>query len=151
MSEPIESGVNATAAPVPPPFEALAKLFANRREWEDRFATTIMGNPLESLAGLMLGGSVLFYTAEVGVNPKIRNFWDALYYITTCASVGYADIFAKTDYGKVISSVVCTFGPSLCARVFDRPALSAPPAAGAVLEKLDAILNELRRSREAPR
>jgi hypothetical protein len=147
-----ESPENVVAPlPLPSPLDTLADLLRKRQEWEDRFAEAVVRNPLESLTGLLLAGSAVFYAAEVGVNPKIRSFWDALYYITTCASVGYADIFAKTDVGKAVSSLVFTFGPALCAKVFDRPAAPPPtfqPALQAVTDKLDAILVELRALRQ---
>ena len=45
---------------------------------------------------------LLFYAAEKDVNPKVRTIWDASIYVTTCLSVGYADIFARTPVGKLI-------------------------------------------------
>jgi hypothetical protein len=70
----------------------------------------------------VLGGAALaFYQAEKGVNPKIETFTDAFYYISTCASVGYADIFAQTQTGKAIASFVMIIGPALAAKSLDRP------------------------------
>jgi len=49
-----------------------------------------------------------FYLAERGTNPKIKTLVDALYYISTCLSVGYADIFAQTQTGRAIATLVMT-------------------------------------------
>ena len=45
----------------------------------------------------------------------------AFYYITTCASVGYADVFAVTQPGRAIAALVMIIGPALTNRVLDRP------------------------------
>lgn len=83
-------------------------------------------DPLDSLASVVLGGSYLFYLAERGKNPKVKSYYDALLFISTCLSVGYADVFAKTNAGKAIASFVMTLGPSLSARALDPPS-RAPP------------------------
>jgi voltage-gated potassium channel len=110
-------------------------------------------DPIDSLATVVLGGSYLFYLAEKGRNPKVNSFWDALTFITTCLSVGYHDVFARTDAGKAIASFVMTFGPSLSGAALDPPAREetapkADPEALAVQReiaaKLDAILDALR-------
>jgi hypothetical protein len=81
----------------------------------------------------------------------VRSYWDALHYITTALSVGYANVFPVTPIGKAIGAVVMTIGPAMSARALDgvaRPA-EPEPAAGAsessVVAKLDEILVELRR------
>ncbi len=84
-------------------------------------------DPVDTLATVVLGGSYLFYLAEKGKNPKVASFYDALLFISTCLSVGYADVFAKTDAGKAIASFVMTFGPALSARALDSPAAETPP------------------------
>ncbi len=135
-----------------PSWETVLGWFNKREEWEDVLCTAITENPLESLSGLLVGSSALFYAVEHGVNPRIKTFWDALFYITTCASVGYANVFAMTSTGKAIASVVFTFGPALCAKVFDRPHLESQPAQPGIkviIDRLEAILAELRR-RETP-
>lgn len=113
-------------------------------------------DPLDSLATVVLGGSYLFYLAEKGRNPKVNSFWDALTFITTCLSVGYHDVFARTDAGKAIASFVMTFGPALSGAALDPPARAEPapkadPEALAVQReiaaKLDAILEALRDKR----
>lgn len=107
-------------------------------------------DPVDALLVTALGSAYLFYLAEKDTNPKVQSFWDALVFTTTALSVGYADIFARTDAGKAIASFLMTFGPSLAARAFDPPA-SEPSPEKAVLERLDAILEALKRLDSQPR
>lgn len=107
---------------------------------------TLARDPLDSLAAIALGGSYLFYVAEKGKNPKVQSFWDALVFITTCLSVGYDDVFARTDAGKAIASFVMTLGPALAASALDPPAADkaaqeteALQVQKAILARLDAI------------
>ena len=104
----------------------------------------------------VLSGTLLFYAAERGKNPKVSSLYDALVYVSTNLSVGYSDILAKTPAGKSIGSVLMTYGPSLAARVFDRPNQAndelnsrarSESALEAISERLDQILAELRRER----
>ena len=75
--------------------------------------------PFTKLVALVGLGAALFYKAEVGKNPKVNSYWDALVYVSTCASVGYGDIFAHTPIGKAIGSIVMTIGPSMANAAFD--------------------------------
>jgi hypothetical protein len=109
-------------------------------------------DPMQAALVTVLGGSVLFYLAERGHNPKVVRFEDALVFCTTCLNVGYSDIFAKTPAGKAIASTLMTFGPALAAKLFDPPSRVAGESDRALLEaqraiahKLDAILGELRK------
>ena len=77
--------------------------------------------PLDSAVGFLAAASVVFYAAERGHNPKITSYIDAFYYISTCASVGYADIFAFTQTGRAIASLVMIVGPALTSHTLDRP------------------------------
>jgi voltage-gated potassium channel len=108
-------------------------------------------DPLDALVVTVLGGSFLFYLAEKDENPKVTTFWEALVYISTCLSVGYADIFPRTAQGRAIATAIMTVGPAMAAKALDPP--SAPSeqddAALAVqktiADKLDAILSELKK------
>lgn len=116
----------------------------------------VSSDPFDATVATVLGGSFLFYLAEKGKNPKIETYWDALVFISTCLSVGYADIFAKTPAGKAIASAIMTVGPAMSGALFDAPAGEAQRAADptpelvrvqhAIVDKLDAILVELRRA-----
>ncbi len=100
---------------------------------------------------LVSWGAAAFYWAEAGANPSVRTYWDALHYIATSLSVGYANIFPVTALGKVIGAVVMSVGPALSARVLDQPGPPASSENGTALlaAKLDAILVELRRQNAA--
>src|SRR5207253_5304007 len=89
---------------------------------KDTLRAAATKDPVDTLAALVLGGAYLFYLAEKGKNPKVKTYADALVFISTCLSVGYADIFARTETGKAIASVVMAFGPALSARALDAPA-----------------------------
>jgi hypothetical protein len=131
--------------------------------WKRALKTSVTTSPFDALVVTVLGGSFLFFLAERGKNPKVKTFVDALLFISTCLSVGYADVFAVTPTGKAIASAVMTFGPAMSGAIFEEPktadaASVAGPVAPSVspemlavqntiVEKLDAILTELRTQR----
>ena len=106
-----------------------------------------MVTPMEELATLVAWGAAVFFEAEHGHNEKVRDYWDALHYVATSCSVGYADIFPRTMVGKMVGAVVMMVGPALTARALDRPAAPAGPAPAdpALLGKLDEVIAELRK------
>ncbi len=127
---------------------------------KSELTSAINKDPFDATVVTVLGGSFLFYMAEKGHNPKVETYWDALVFISTCLSVGYADVFARTPAGKAIASAVMTFGPAMSGALLEGPAASgagdtkkaeAPGELLAVqrliVEKLDAILAELKESR----
>jgi hypothetical protein len=113
----------------------------------------VTSDPFDATVATVLGGSFLFYVAEKGHNPKVETFWDALVFISTCLSVGYADIFARTPAGKAIASAIMTFGPAMSGALLEAPAGDAPENEGllkvqhVIVDKLDAILTELKAAR----
>jgi hypothetical protein len=114
----------------------------------DRWASTLDGSPCRNAAALVGASSLLFYALERGHNPKVNDVFDAMVYTSTCLSVGYGDIFAKTPLGKVLGSALMTIGPALAAKTLDGPAAERRDAVQAeVLETLKQILRKL----EAPR
>jgi voltage-gated potassium channel len=82
-------------------------------------------DPLDAVLGLVTVASAAFYAAERDVNPKVKTMADAVTFITTCLSVGYSDVFARTEAGKYIASFVMTVGPALAARALDPPERAA--------------------------
>ena len=88
--------------------------------------------------------AALFLAAEQGANPAVQTYWDALHYVSTSLSVGYANIFPVTQAGKAIGAFVQMVGPALSSKALDAPP-AVQPAVDPVVEKLDAILAELRR------
>jgi hypothetical protein len=106
-----------------------------------RAASSPAPSPAESLCTLVATGAALFYWAEKDDNPGVRDYWDALHYVSTALSVGYANIFPVTPLGKVIASALMTMGPALAAGALE-PA--APAADSGVAQKLDEVIAELR-------
>lgn len=113
-------------------------------------------DPMNATVLTVLLGAAAFYQAERGHNPKITSFYDALIYVSTNLSVGYSDIFAKTDAGKVIGSTLMAYGPALAARVFDPPHEARQRSADGerseaalkdIASKLELILVELQQQR----
>src|SRR5215831_17826916 len=109
-------------------------------------------DPLDALVVTVLGGSFLFYMAEKDENPKVKTYWDALVYISTCLSVGYADIFARTKAGQAIATAIMTVGPAMAAKALEPPSSETRAndeqsiaVQKAIVEKLDAILVELKK------
>lgn len=98
-------------------------LFQQRDTWEGRFLTWAEGNPMEAAFGFLGAAAAAFYAAERVENPKIETYIDAFYYIATCASVGYADVFAVTQRGKAIAALVMVVGPGLADRALNRPVI----------------------------
>ena len=115
-------------------------------------------DPMGSVLAAVLGGAWLFYRAELGHNPKVTSYYDALVYVSTNLSVGYSDIFAKTPRGKAIGTALMTYGPAMSANIFNEPGKMTPPApppepdavsSKDVLERLDRILAVLEQNRDA--
>ena len=79
-------------------------------------------NPLDAAVQFISAASLAFFVAEKDVNPKIRTYIDAFYYISTCASVGYADIFAATQTGRAVAALVMLVGPAITNKALDKPA-----------------------------
>jgi len=98
-------------------------------------AARLTEKPCQNTIAMVSGAAVLFYLAERGKNPKVRDIYDALVYCTTNISVGYCDIFAHTPAGKLIGSMLMTIGPSMAARTLD----------GAKLPQADAQAEETQR------
>jgi voltage-gated potassium channel len=132
-----------------PPEQWLASAhdYARQKQSED---------PMNAVVFTVLLGAAAFYAAERHDNPKVTSFYDALVYVSTNLSVGYSDIFAKTDAGKAIGSALMAYGPALAARVFDPPHEARDRAADGerseaalqdIAGKLELILQELQAQR----
>lgn len=91
----------------PNPLQALEE--AVERWAQESFAD----EPFTKLITMVGVGAAMFYQAEAGRNPKVKSYYDALIYVSTCASVGYGDIFAVTPIGKLIGTFVMTVGPAM--------------------------------------
>lgn len=116
----------------------------------------ITKDPFDATVVTVFGGAFLFYLAEKSENPKVQSYWDALLFISTCLSVGYADVFARTSAGKAIASAVMTVGPALSGAMLEggeaekgKAEADALAVQQAIVGKLGEILAELRASRGA--
>ena len=85
----------------------------------------------EELTDFVCSAAALFLCAEEGHNPAVRTYWDALHYVSTSLSVGYANIYPATDAGRLIGAVVQMLGPALSARALDRELPGPAGQAGA--------------------
>jgi hypothetical protein len=110
-------------------------------------------DPADALAAVVLGGGWLFWLAERGHNPRVESPWDAVVFVSTCLSVGYHNVFARTPAGKAIATFVMTYGPSLAAAALEpttaereREASTAAAANAAIVSRLDSILAALNAS-----
>ncbi|HLF24895.1 MAG TPA: ion channel [Anaerolineae bacterium] len=107
----------------------LAALLDRKQSAEQQLLALVERNPLDAAIAFLAAASAAFYAAEKDANPKIKTYIDAFYYIATCASVGYADIFAITQPGRAIAAFVMIVGPALAARSLDRPHATEDPIA----------------------
>jgi hypothetical protein len=109
--------------------------------------------PFTKLVAMVGIGAAIFYKAELGRNPKVNSYWDALVYVSTCASVGYGDIFAQTPLGKAVGSFVMTVGPAMANAALqggrlarEREAAEAQALQTEMLGTLRQILAELKKN-----
>lgn len=112
----------------------------------DRWAATLADKPCSNTVTLVGLAAVLFYALEKHRNPKVNDLGDALIYCSTCLSVGYGDIFARTPLGKALGSALMTIGPALAAKTLDGPASERQDDATAqqeILATLKQILAQL--------
>ncbi len=116
--------------------------------FKDDVRRRFAGDPMGSVLTTVVVGSYLFYRAEVGHNPKVTSFYDALVYVSTNLSVGYCDIFAMTPAGKSIGSALMTFGPAMAAKIFEAP--SSAEADREAHAELIARLDRLAKALETP-
>ena len=117
----------------------------------DDLAARLSNKPTQNTATLVAVCSVLFLTAERGHNPKCRDIYDAMVYCSTCLSVGYADIFARTPVGKIIGTFLMTIGPSLSGKATDgRPDALSADTQQQILATLREIAAKLPQSSSEP-
>ena len=85
----------------------------------ERWAGKLGESPCRNTVTLVGLSTVMFYLLEKNRNPKVNDIWDAMVYCSTCLSVGYGDIFAKTPLGKILGSALMTLGPAMAAKTLD--------------------------------
>lgn len=97
----------------------LLAMLAKKDALETEWVGWANRRPIDAAFTFLGSAALAFYQAEKEANPKIATYTDAFYYIATCASVGYADIFAVTQTGKAIAALVMIVGPSIAAKVLE--------------------------------
>ncbi len=122
------------------------------RELEARLRAAADEDPMGTMATALLLGGAIFFAAERGENPKVTSFADALYFVSTSMSVGYSDIFPRTEAGKLLSTVLAALGPALTARALAdaKAPTREDDRDAALLAKLDEILVALKDRPQAP-
>jgi len=128
LRQQLEQGLGAFGVKLPATFPV------------DEWAAKLGDNPARNTAAVVALTSLLFYAAERDHNPKVNDVFDASIYCSTCLSVGYGDIFAKTPLGKLIGTVLMTVGPALSGAVMDGPRDLKP---GQTQEQMLATLQEI--------
>ena len=103
-------------------------------------AAALTHKPCQNTVAMVTGAAVIFYMAERGHNPKVRDIYDALVYCTTNISVGYCDIFAQTPVGKLIGSMLMTLGPAMASKTLDG---AKPTEEDATQREILATLREI--------
>ncbi len=93
--------------------QAVQSLLQRKDAAETQILNWAERNPLDANLEFLSVTSLAFYAAEKDENPKIKTLVDAIYYISTCLSVGYADIFPVTQSGRAIASLVMLVGPAI--------------------------------------
>ncbi|HVX83714.1 MAG TPA: ion channel [Phycisphaerae bacterium] len=112
--------MNAT----PRDLTAALTLLANslpKSEAIDRFSAKLGERPAQNTLMILGSAAALFYAAERGGNPKVRTIFDALEYCSSSLSVGYTSIFPQTPLGKLVASILMTYGPALSGAMLDGP------------------------------
>src|SRR3954454_23220786 len=110
----------------------------------ERWAGKLAESPCRNTASVVGLSTVLFYLFEKNRNPKVNDVFDSMVYCSTCLSVGYGDIFAKTPLGKILGSTLMTMGPAMAAKTLDGEADGHRDAVQEeVLETLRKILAKI--------
>lgn len=108
----------------------------------DDWMHTLTATPGRNAALVVMASAVLFLHFEKGHNPKVKDITDALLYTSTALNVGYADSHPVTKAGKLLASVLMTYGPALATRSMDGPR-TADATQVEILATLKTILTKL--------
>ena len=114
----------------------------------DEFSAKLAQRPAQNTLIILGLAAVLFYYAERNDNPKVNTIYDALEYCSSSLSVGYTSIYPQTPLGKLVATLLMTYGPALSGAILDGPQKTTEPHHATeekVLATLEEILAELRR------
>ena len=120
LKQQLEQGLSAFGVKLPSQFPI------------DEWTAKLGDSPARNTAAVVAMSSLLFYAVE-RIIFEVNDVFDASIYCSTCLSVGYGDIFAKTPLGKLIGTMLMTIGPSLSNAAMDGPRMrsSATPGTNA--------------------
>ena len=76
------------------------------------------------------------------MNPKVNTIFDAMEYCSSSLSVGYTSIFPQTPIGKLVATLLMTFGPAMSGGILDG-AKKKDEGSEKVVKLLEEILGEL--------
>jgi hypothetical protein len=112
----------------------------------DKWGETFSAKPCQNTLVILGLSTAVFYQAEHGINPRVRTIFDAMEYCSSSLSVGYTNIFPQTPIGKMIATLLMTFGPAMSGAILDGPKTTAPdPAQEKMAETLEKILATLQK------
>jgi hypothetical protein len=117
-------------------------LLDEAKEW---MRASAREDPADTVIWVTIVAAQLFFKAEVGHNPKVRTIEDAFAYVSTNLSVGYCDIFACTERGKQIATLLMMFGPAIAAKALDETESERRETAREEAEKHEQLLARLDR------
>jgi hypothetical protein len=119
----------------------------------DRYSAKLAERPAQNTLMILGAAALVFYQAERQANPKVRTIYDALEYCSSSLSVGYTNIFPQTPLGKLIGSLLMTYGPALTGAMLEgpkRPAAADAATQDKILATLEQILGEMRTQQNPP-
>src|SRR5271165_6916383 len=104
-------------AQVVPPLDLKMLLAGIADKWTrstriDEFSAKLAERPAQNTLMILGLAAVLFYYAEKNDNPKVETIYDALEYCSSSLSVGYTSIYPQTPLGKVVATLLMTYGPA---------------------------------------
>ena len=114
----------------------------------DELSAKLAERPAQNTLMILGAGALLFYIAERQENPKVDTIYDALEYCSSSLSVGYTNIYPQTPIGKMVATLLMTYGPALSGAMIDGPRKSRGDEdvmQQKILGTLEEILVELRR------
>lgn len=116
----------------------------------DHYSAKLAERPAQNTLILLGFAALLFYQAERGNNPRVNTLFDALEYCSSSLSVGFTHIFPQTPIGKLVGSLLMTYGPALSNAMLDGPGSARrdpahDPTQQKILATLEQILSELRK------
>ena len=102
---------------------------------------------------ILLISATILYFVEYSVNPTINSFDDAFWYLlVTITTVGYGDIYPKTEVGRVIGTIIMFTGIGfmsfLTATLTSAILKNRDNNSDEVHDKLDALHSEIEELKE---